>query len=112
VRRPLATVDIVLLCLTGTFVMALFGLRLFWVPTFLAMFRDFGGTLPGSTHLVVHGAFAPTVAVLAAVTSAVGAWRGRTGVLVGATVLVGAAIGLVVWGMYAPIFELAGNIEP
>jgi type II secretory pathway component PulF len=111
-RRPLATVDIVMLCLTGTFVMALFALRLFWIPSVARMFQDFSSTLPTSTRLVLHGGFAPGVAGIGAVACAVGAWRRRTGLLVGAAVFVGVAIGFVFWGMYAPIFELAGNIEP
>lgn len=109
---PLATIDIVLLCLTGTFVMALFALRLFWIPSVARMFEDFTTTLPTSTRLVLHGGFAPTVAGFAAVASVLGAWRRRTALLVVATVLVGAAIGFVFWGMYAPLFELAGNIAP
>jgi hypothetical protein len=111
-ERPITVLHVVLMCLTGAFVLLLFALRLLWMPAIGGMLEEFGGTLPRSTHLVFHGAFTPGTATLAAAFVALGIWLRRTPLFVLGALVAGGAIVLVVWGSYAPIFDLAGKIEP
>jgi type II secretory pathway component PulF len=110
-RRPLGTVDVVFLCISPALVLALLTLRVLWVPRLALMFRDFGGELPFSTRLVLSSGFAPAVAAAVVLLVALGTWRRWTGLLVAATVVAAGAIAVVFWGMYAPIFALAGAIQ-
>jgi len=102
-------------------VVALLGLGLMLAPltvgaAFAAMFRDFGGTLPGITQLALSPAF-PAVAGLlvggplaVALLAPLSLGRRRLLCLVG--FLLGAVIAMLyVFAMYAPIFELSGSIE-
>jgi type II secretory pathway component PulF len=112
VERSITILDVVLICLTGAFVLALFALRLVWLPAVGEMLEDFGGTLPGSTRLVLSMAFTPGAAMIAASFVALGFWLRRTLPFLLGALVAGGAILLVLWGSYAPIFELAGKIEP
>ena len=111
-QRSLQVVDVVFLCTSAVLLLALAALRLLWVPAFALMFEDFGGTLPRVTRLVLSGAFLPVTVVDVMLLCALGAWRRRTSLLVAASVVASAAIAVLLWSMYAPIFELAGNIRP
>jgi len=90
-----------------------------WVPTFTAMHRDFGShaSLPLITRVAASPWLLAGVAVVAAGLSVVGLLRGRRGsrgsrLLLGAGLVVSLATAMLVVGaMYAPIFQLAGNIR-
>lgn len=111
-RRSLQVVDVVFLCSSAVLLLALAALRLLWVPAFALMFQDFGGSLPRVTRLVLSDGYLPVAAMIVLLLGALGAWRRRTSLLVGASVVASAAIAVLLWSMYAPIFELAGNIRP
>jgi hypothetical protein len=87
-------------------------------PTFMGMFENFGSlkTLPGVTLLVSQTWF-PLVCALPGLALAVAglAWWGplfRRRLMITASFFVGlAACGFYLYGMYAPIFNLAGSIQ-
>ena len=112
--------DWVLLALAACAVGALVALRLLVVGSFVQMYRDFGSpeSLPVVTRVVVTPWATIVATLVVAVLSLVGVGvRAATGARIGTAmsivaVVVGvASIAAVVWGLYAPIFELAGRIR-
>lgn len=109
-------------------VAALMGLQILVVPRFAEMYREFGATavLPILTRATLLGAVPVGGAVAALGLGAAGALAWRRGAegqgtgtgalgaaLLGAGVVVGlGAMALALYGLYAPIFELAGKIKP
>ena len=110
-ERTIGVVDIVFLCTTAVLSMVLLMMRAFWVPSVARMLADFGGRLPTSTMLSLTWFFPLGAVFTGAVLDALGLLLRRTALSILATAVVSAAIALTVWGMYAPIFELAGNIR-
>jgi len=112
-RRPIV---LVLSALAGLEVVALLGLMVAWQPQVRGMLRDFGGTLPLFTRLVLTRAWAlGAVLLVAALTgTALGtAARPRVpvAVLIAAVTLGLAAGAAIVVGSYMPIFQLAGAVR-
>jgi type II secretory pathway component PulF len=116
-RRP-GVAAIVCVAILAIELLAIALLAFVWVPAMKAMFDDFGRStpLPLLTR-VVMGWWWPTawIAVLLALTAVamlgVRAERRRVVVLAVAMVLGAAQPMLTWWGMYLPIFELAGKIR-
>lgn len=119
-RRAPGALDWILLALSACAVGALVALRMLVVGSFVAMYRDFGApeSLPAVTRLVLTpwSTVVATLAVAVLSLSGVGL-RAATGARIGtalslAAVVIGlSSVGAVVWGLYAPIFELAGRIR-
>ena len=85
--------------------------------SFAAIFRDFGGELPSLTKLAISLWFPLLLAALVGAAIAIGAHTKtsapvRRGMLVGAWVTGGLALGACVVGLYWPIFAIAGAIKP
>ncbi len=119
-RGGAGVLDWVLLALAACAVGALVALRLLVVGSFVQMYRDFGSpeSLPVVTRVVVTPWATIVATLVVAVLSLVGVGvRAATGARIGTAmsivaVVVGvASIAAVVWGLYAPIFELAGRIR-
>ncbi|MBI2894998.1 MAG: hypothetical protein HYY06_15695 [Deltaproteobacteria bacterium] len=110
-KRPIGGIDVVFACTTMAGLLGLGLTRLALVPAFTEMFADFGGPLPTITLAAIATWPTAIVVVLVVALAAVGLWRRRVALLVVATVLAALAIGLTVAAMYAPIFELAGNVR-
>jgi hypothetical protein len=89
-----------------------------WVstPAFMAMFQDFGSTLPGITKLVAQTWF-PLLGILGAGALVVTGVTGRRHLWLRRFLFVAAfflAVGFMAFyilGMYAPIFELASAVS-
>ena len=116
-RRSLDILDVVLLGLSLLSLPALLVLRVVFVPTFAAMFSDFGGELPTSTLLVMGGGFHLFAAVLVVALALGGVvlrvTRGGwlpTALFVAAPGIAAFAVAFTFYALYAPIFELAGNV--
>ena len=102
-------------------VVGLFGLGLALAPftisaSFTSMYRNFAATLPGVTVLVMSAWYALlcALAVLGPLVFALIGRRGlalRRGTIAGAFVFGVAATVFYVFGLYAPIFTLAGRIS-
>lgn len=116
-RRDLSALDRIGIAVVGVATLVLLDLPLHVLPAFRGMFRDFGGALPAVTVLVLSPWFTPALAVaplglvLAAVVPPVLRLEVRRWLIVGAFVVVVVALGFSLYGLYAPIFELAGNIR-
>lgn len=87
-----------------------------FAPPFVSMYEDFQAELPTVTTLVITGWFAPLLGQLPLALLLVGLVRRHsTGVaraLVVGAFLLALGCGAVCWyGLYAPIFELAGAID-
>lgn len=117
--RRLGVAAIVCVAILAIELLVIALLAFVWVPAMKAMFDDFGRStpLPLLTRVVMEWWW-PTawVAVLLALTAVatlgVRAERRRVVVLAVAMVLGAAQPMLTWWGMYLPIFELAGKIGP
>ena len=85
-------------------------------PAFMSMFEEFGGQLPGITLFVARSWFPIAAGFLVLALTGAGLFS-RTPLKTHRALLVAAFfIGLVMgavylWGMYAPVFELAGAIQ-
>jgi len=85
-------------------------------PAFIAMFEDFGGRLPGITLFVARSWFPLSSGFLVLALAGAGLFsrtplKTRRALLV-AAFFIGLVLGAVyLWGMYAPVFELAGAIQ-
>jgi hypothetical protein len=86
-------------------------------PAFAAMFRDFGGPLPFATRLIllrwpsVILGLIPS-GILAASLTGTRTLANRRALIVAAFVGALLMLGLSMWALYAPIFALAGRIQP
>jgi hypothetical protein len=85
--------------------------------SFAVVFRDLGGELPLLTRLAISPWFPLSLAALVGAGIAVGARTKtnaplRRGMLVGAWVTGGLALGACLVGLYWPIFAIAGAIKP
>lgn len=92
--------------------------RVFVVPSFEAMFRDFGGVLPVITMAVMSGGMALGSMLLVALLAASGTglvFRGYRPVgrifLVASVIIAMMTIATMVIGLYLPIFQLAGAVK-
>ena len=119
-RGGAGVLDWILLALSACAVGALIALRLLVVGSFVAMYRDFGSpeSLPRITALVITPWSTLVATLVVAVLSLVGVGvRAATGARIGtalslAAVVTGAlSVAAVVWGLYAPVFEIAGRIR-
>jgi hypothetical protein len=108
-RGPLVWV---LVAVAGTELCALAFLALVWQPAVLGMFADFGGRLPAVTRLVLERWFmAAAAAVVAGGAGAALAVR-RPALLLAVACAAGAVvIALVIYGSYAPIWQLADAVR-
>jgi hypothetical protein len=104
------------MCAVGAVCSLNLSLGLFYGRTFAAMFRDFGSELPAITVLelspVWHLGWAAVLTTAAFAVPFLAAQR-ATRLLVLAGLLVASAIlvALFFFGMYSPIFALAGSIQ-
>lgn len=99
-------------------VAVLWAMQLVMVPSYAAMFADFGGELPAITRAAIAGVIAGGATLLALVLAALGIvirrWKpGVTAwIALGLAVVTPAAATIVLLGaMYAPIFDAAGAIS-
>ena len=89
---------------------------LVFAPRFAQMFADFGGRLPAFTLLVLKQ-WPPMLASMIPMAMLGMAAAGdrpvatRRRLIVAAFVAGGALVGVLLWGLYLPIFELAGKIQ-
>ncbi|MDQ3031372.1 MAG: hypothetical protein M3Y87_03075 [Myxococcota bacterium] len=111
-------VEIVALALVAVALGLLWIMQLVMVPSFGQMFADLGGELPAITRAAVGGVIAVGASVLtialAALGVAIGRWQRGSArwIALGLAVMTpGAAIALLLWAMYAPIFAIAGAIQ-
>lgn len=120
-QNGIALLDAVAVGLIAVGVLALWAFQILVVPSFAAMFADFGShaALPAVTRVVLQPFLAAAATLATLVLMAIGLalrFSSRRGV--GAAVLVLAAliptatVPLMLAAMYAPIFDLAGNIRP
>jgi type II secretory pathway component PulF len=85
-------------------------------PAFLSMFEEFGGQLPAITLFVARSWFPIASGFLVLALTGAGLFsrmplKTRRALLV-AAFFIGLILGAVyLWGMYAPVFELAGAIQ-
>lgn len=122
-RKP-GAVEVGLGAAVALAVAALMGLQILVVPRFAEMYREFGAVLPILTRVTLVGAVPVGGAVVTLGLGAAGALASRRGAegqgtgaigvaLLAAGVVVGlGAMGVSLYGLYAPIFELAGKIKP
>jgi type II secretory pathway component PulF len=115
-RARLAPADYVSLAITGAALAALVLLAAVWLPSMTRMYRDFGGTLPRLTRLVVANFWTPGCALFLGTTAAVAALvpmrqAVRTALLVTVATLAVLAVATVVAGAYLPLFQLAGAVR-
>jgi len=109
-KGPLGVVDIVFTCTTAVTLGALAVTRVI-APAFVDMFRDFGGELPRITRWAIEPEPTMVVALVVVSLLGLGLWRRRPVLLVIATALAALAVAGFFWGMYAPIWELAGAVR-
>lgn len=112
-------VDLVLLLVAISFAATLILLDRFAIPAFARLYRDFAAVLPWVTRAVVSHIAPLAFAVLAVVVAALGSfartrgsksaalWLGLAGIGIGV-----AGVAFCFYGLYAPMFELAGNVKP
>lgn len=88
-------------------------------PLFTGMFAEFGGALPVVTRVALSpwaspalGLLVASLAVVALALPAASTLALRRAVVVLAFFLGVIALAAAMYAMYAPIFELAGNIKP
>jgi type II secretory pathway component PulF len=88
-----------------------------YVPTFAAMYADFGGMLPAGTRIlfarwpsVILGLI-PVGIVVASLTGT-RTVQNRRALIVAAFVVALLILGASVTALYLPVFQLAGNIQP
>jgi type II secretory pathway component PulF len=87
-------------------------------PGFAAMFADLGGEIPGLTRLVLSTWFPPLFAVppVALLAGAMMPGKARSigarrGLIAGAFLAALFGVALCLYGLYAPILDLAGKIR-
>ncbi len=91
---------------------------LFVVPSFLAMYRDFGSQLPVITRLVVSGGYSlvslalVTLGTLGGIGLVLAGRRGPGRIaLVGAVGVALTVCAFAIMGLYLPVFEMAGAVR-
>ena len=99
-------------------IVALASLPPYLAPRFSQMFADFGGTLPALTRWITsYPWLGPLAALVLAMLVAAGlaapplSLGSRRRLLVVAFLVAGGALALFVWGLYMPIFALAGSLK-
>lgn len=120
-QSGIALLDGVAVGLIAVGVLAMWAFQIFVVPSFGAMFTDFGSdvALPAVTRLVLRPFLAAAATLATIILMAIGlglrlsSRRGvGAAVLVLAALIPTAAVPFMLAAMYAPIFDLAGNIRP
>jgi type II secretory pathway component PulF len=117
--RELSALDWIALVVVGLVISILIVMPFVMTPAFVTMYADFGGpSLPACTRLV-SGPWFPVIGALASSTLVVLALLpGRAGLLrrrlmIAGAFLVGCLwVGVYLFGMYTPIFELADAVAP
>jgi hypothetical protein len=118
--RTIDALDLVLALLVASIATALVLIDRFVVPAFASVYQEFGSgsVLPGVTRVVIGHAAPLGGAAAAVVLAALGVFarrKGSGGLALG-LLLAGVALGLATvafcfYGLYAPMFELAGKIK-
>lgn len=85
-------------------------------PAFVSMFEDFGADLPGITVFVTRSWYPIASGFLVLILTGSGLFspmplKTRRALLVAAFFIGLVLGGIYLWGMYAPIFDLAGAIQ-
>lgn len=78
--------------------------------TFEQLYADFDAELPLLTRVVLSGPFVAVVVVTSVALTALGLWRRSTLVVLGTYALLGVTMVLFIFGLYLPIFTLAGQV--
>jgi len=114
--EDLTSLDWIAAILDITIGLALLSVPFAVTPAFMSMFEEFGGQLPGITLFVARSWFPVASGFLVLALTGAGLFsrmplKTRRALLV-AAFLIGLVLGAVyLWGMYAPVFELAGAIQ-
>lgn len=118
-RAAIGPFDLAGLALAALALAGIWGLQLLVAPSFAQMFADFGGELPAITRAVVRPVIASVasgiaVALVAAGVAArtIAGWRAGTLAIYAGAIAAVLAVPLMLWALYAPIFEVAGAIAP
>jgi hypothetical protein len=115
-RRLLTGAAKIALIAVAAEVVTLLWARLYWTGEMAEAFREFASDLPAVTRFALASPTVPAEAALLAVAAALAIFgvrstRRRENALI-ATFGAGLAlIGFTVWAIYAPLFELPGNIK-
>ena len=118
IRKHFGTFEVVFIVLTFIAMGAFAGVFLFIRPSFLSMYRDFGGDLPWITSTVTHPIFGASAILLSNLLLCAGVVmalrRGRSGRAILIVTLLSnvVALGVTLVGLYAPIFVIAESITP
>ena len=85
-------------------------------PAFLSMYEDFGGRLPGMTVFVTRSWYPIASGFLVLILTGAGLFsptplKTRRALLVAAFFIGLVLAAIYLWGLYAPVFELAGAIQ-
>ena len=118
-EKGIHPVDLVLLLVVISFSATLVLLDRFAIPVYAKMYAEFGGGLPMITRAVLSHVVPLGAAAIAVVLGALGMFvrtRGANSMALGLG-LAGIATGLggvvfCFYALYAPIFNVAGNIKP
>lgn len=120
-REPakIGLLDALLAALALLVAIAAAALHVFWVPVVGEMLQDFGGELPFATKLILLRAYGLTVAALTLLAAATGLALRLTSARTIARILLvlgvltaTSGLGLLVYGVYSPIFAVAGYLGP
>lgn len=117
-RAPWTVVDVLLIGLTGLILIGVWGVYMFFAPSFAAMYQELDAELPGATRFVLSSSgqiFAPIVcSILAGLGLSLRqrpARVPRRGLMMLALFLNVAVLFGTVYVLYAPIFSMAGAVE-
>jgi hypothetical protein len=118
-HEPFTALDWIAVVLTGLGVAALVALSLVVAPAFATMFADFANVrLPPLTELALHPWAPPTMGSLSALPTVVALAMRHPDTLVVRRWLVvlgffavAGTLALMLYGLYAPIFQLADKIK-
>ena len=108
---------IVMVVLIAFEIVVMVAMAAHWIPAFSGMYRDLGSAqLPQLTRWIVSGWWMPAwiVATLGLVLFALGGvtrTRVRSRVLAIAFAIGGIALAITLWGLYEPVWQLAGRIQ-